>query len=122
MTASFSIFHLSSLVFLFVSLRVISWIVLPLTVKQAIHEVTRSTTKMNQKPMTNGKWNSHLPTLTTLLPTAFIQPAEMPDMSSCETAAIGFIKKCDNLCTLVEFRKRLLREGHCERTTSGVTC
>jgi len=37
-----------------VSVRVISWIVLHLSAKQAIHEVTRITTKRDQK-MTNEK-------------------------------------------------------------------
>ncbi len=47
---AFSICHLTFFIrefadFLFVSVRVISWIVSDLSAKQTIHEVTRSTTK-----------------------------------------------------------------------------
>jgi len=51
---SFVIFHLPFVAHCFVSVRVISWIVLYLSDKQAIHELTRITTNCDQK-MTNEK-------------------------------------------------------------------
>jgi hypothetical protein len=57
-----------------------------------------------------------------LLKSALIQPAKVPNISSCETAPIGFIEKCDDFCALLEFRKDLPREGQGERAAVGVSC
>src|SRR5258706_8409163 len=46
---SFSIFHSTSCSVLFVHVRVISWIVLPLSARETIHEVTRNDSMANEK-------------------------------------------------------------------------
>jgi len=59
-------------------------------------------------PPTERPRNHHEPSL---MPTALIQFPKIPDIWPCETAAIGLIKKCDDLGTLLELRKHLLGEG-----------
>jgi hypothetical protein len=54
------------------------------------------------------------------LPDGFIQSAKMPNISPGETAAIWLAKKSNNLRSLLQVFKHVLRESQHKRATSVV--